>query len=63
MARRGPRYLVVQAGGLVINSLGLWLGVDVMELPYWASQLLAILALASVSYLGQRFWTFRAAIS
>lgn len=53
----GPRYIIIQGGGLFINSSGLWLGAR-LGLQYWLAQLLAIAALAVFSYVGQRFWTF-----
>ena len=54
----GPRYLAVQIGGMLINSGVLWLGVDVLRLSYWPSQIAAIACLGLWSYLGQRFWAF-----
>jgi len=54
----GPRFVVIQLGGLLINSAVLWLGTEVLRLSYWPSQLGAIACLALWSYAGQRFWTF-----
>lgn len=57
-AHAGPRYIVVQGGGWVINTVGLWWGGEILGLEYWASQSLAIATVAVLSYIGQRFWTF-----
>jgi putative flippase GtrA len=54
----GPRYMVVQVGGLVINSAALWLGVDVEHWWYPLVQFGAIALTAIWSYLGQKFWAF-----
>lgn len=54
----GPRYVVVQLGGMLINSGVLWLGVDRAAWPYVPVQLVALGMMASWSYLGQKLWTF-----
>lgn len=54
----GPRYLVIQLGGLVINTSVLWLGVERLGWPYLPSQVASVLMLATWSYLGQKLWTF-----
>lgn len=54
----GPRYLVIQVGGLLINTGVLWLGVDVLKFPYLPAQIAAVVILALWSYLGQKLWTF-----
>lgn len=54
----GPKYLVIQLGGMAINSLVVWLGVDVLLLPFAVAQVLAIGTLSVWSYLGQKLWVF-----
>jgi putative flippase GtrA len=55
----GPRHVVVQLGGLAINSAVLWLGVEVEH--WWAPAVqVGAIALTTVwSYLGQKFWAFQ----
>lgn len=54
----GPRHVVVQLGGLAINSAVLWLGVEIEH--WWAPavQMGAIALSTGWSYLGQKFWAF-----
>ena len=54
----GPRYIIVQLGGLIINSGVLWLTVDVEHWPYWAGQAAALAGMATWSFVGQKFWAF-----
>jgi putative flippase GtrA len=53
----GPRYLVIQLGGMAINTGVIWLG-EWLHFPYFPSQVAAIVLLALWSYLGQKLWTF-----
>jgi putative flippase GtrA len=55
----GPRHVVVQLGGLAINSAVLWLGVEIEH--WWAPAVqVGAIALTTVwSYLGQKFWAFQ----
>jgi putative flippase GtrA len=57
-AQAGPRYIVVQGSGLVINSLVLWLGVDRAHWPFWPVQMAAVALVTIVSYVGQKLWAF-----
>lgn len=54
----GPRYLLVHAVGMGINSGVLGFAVDFLELPFWPSQIAAIGLVAVWSYFGQKFWAF-----
>lgn len=54
----GPRYLMVQLGGMGINTLALWLGVTLGRWPFLPVQFGAILLTATWSYFGQKFWAF-----
>ncbi|MEY2936587.1 MAG: hypothetical protein RL033_7336 [Pseudomonadota bacterium] len=54
----GPRYLLVQVGGMLINSAVLHLGVDLRRWPFLPVQLGAIALTAMWSYVGQKFWAF-----
>jgi len=57
----GPRYMVVQLGGMAINSAVLWVGVDVEHWWYPPVQFGAIALTAIWSYFGQKFWAFERA--
>jgi putative flippase GtrA len=59
----GPRYMVVQLGGMAINSVALWLGVDVAHWWFPAVQFGAIGLTAIWSYGGQKFWAFQGGTS
>jgi putative flippase GtrA len=54
----GPRYLVIQLGGLAINSGFIWLGAEVLHWPFLVAQFAALATLALWSYLGQKLWAF-----
>lgn len=54
----GPRHLIVQLGGMAINSGLLWLTVDLWNLPYWPCQLGTIALMTAWSYMGQKHWAF-----
>jgi putative flippase GtrA len=54
----GPRFLIVQVAGLVINSGIIWIGADVMRLPFVLVQLAAIGIQVLLTYLGQKFFAF-----
>ena len=59
----GPRYMVVQLGGMAINSVALWLGVDIAHWWFPAVQFGAICLTAMWSYWGQKFWAFQGTTS
>lgn len=54
----GPRYMIVQLGGMIANSGLLWLTVDVAHWPYWLGQGTALAGMAAWSFVGQKFWAF-----
>jgi putative flippase GtrA len=54
----GPRYLVIQLGGMAINSAVVWLGVDVLHWHFLVAQFAALATLSLWSYLGQKLWAF-----
>jgi putative flippase GtrA len=54
----GPRFIVVQLAGLVINSLVIWLGVDVWHFNFVLVQLVAIGIQVLLTYLGQKLFAF-----
>ena len=54
----GPRYLVIQLGGMGINTAVIWLGVDLMHWPFLLAQFVALATLSLWSYLGQKLWAF-----
>jgi putative flippase GtrA len=54
----GPRYLIVHAVGLAINSGVLGVTVDFLRLPFWPCQIGAIGLVAVWSYVGQKCWAF-----
>ncbi len=57
-ALAGPRYLVIQLGGMAINTAMIWLGVDVLLWPFLLAQFVALATLSLWSYLGQKLWAF-----
>ncbi|RYZ03128.1 MAG: GtrA family protein [Myxococcales bacterium] len=56
--RAGPRFVVVQLLGVVINSAVIWVGTDVFKLPFLLAQLAAIGIQVMATYLGQKFFAF-----
>jgi putative flippase GtrA len=54
----GPRFLIVQLAGLLINSGVIWIGADAMQLPFVLVQLAAIAIQVLLTYLGQKFFAF-----
>jgi putative flippase GtrA len=54
----GPRYVLVQIGGLLINTAVIYVGVDRWRWPFLPVQLGAIVLTATWNYLGQKFWAF-----
>jgi putative flippase GtrA len=49
-ARTGPRFAAMIIGGLIINSLILYLGTDVWDLGFWLPQLTSIGAMVIYNY-------------
>lgn len=54
----GPRYLLIHAVGMGLNSGTLGLGVDVLNLPLVPCQVVAIGLVAVWSYIAQKRWAF-----
>ena len=55
------RFGVVAAIGLVLNTLFMWVGVDVIGAHYLLSQIVTTGLVLIWSFAGNRFWTFRSA--
>ena len=55
------RFGVVAAIGLVLNTLFMWVGVDVIGVHYLLSQVVTTGLVLIWSFAGNRFWTFRSA--
>jgi len=55
----GPRFLVVQGGAVVLNSLVIWLGVDLGHLPFIPVQIAAIGVQVIFTYASQKLFVFR----
>jgi putative flippase GtrA len=54
----GPRYIIIQLGGLVINSAILYLLVTRLGLHIVVGQVISIVAATVWNYLGQKLWVF-----
>lgn len=54
----GPRFVVIQLSGVAINSAVIWLGTDVVHVPFLVAQLAAIGVQVLFTYLGQKFFAF-----
>ena len=55
------RFGIVAAIGLVLNTLFMWVGVDVIGVHYLLSQVVTTGLVLIWSFAGNRFWTFRSA--
>ena len=54
----GPRFVIVQLGAVVLNSLVIWLGVDLGHLPFIPVQLAAIGIQVLFTYGSQKYYVF-----
>jgi putative flippase GtrA len=54
----GPRFLVVQLAGIAFNSFVIWIGSDLLHLPFLLVQGAAIGMQVVLTYLGQKFFAF-----
>ena len=55
----GARFLLVNAGNLVVNALLLSIGVEILLLPVLVAQALAAVVSVALSFLGHKFFSFR----
>jgi len=55
------RFGIVAAIGLVLNTLFMWIGVDVIGVHYLLSQIVTTGLVLIWSFAGNRFWTFHSA--
>ncbi|OWW19320.1 GtrA family protein [Noviherbaspirillum denitrificans] len=53
------KFAVVATIGLLLNTLLMWLGVDVLHIHYLLAQVLTTLLLLLWSFSANRWWTFR----
>ncbi|MBS0309050.1 MAG: GtrA family protein [Proteobacteria bacterium] len=54
------KFALVAVIGLLLNTLLMWIGVDLLHLYYLLSQILTTGLVMVWSFLGNRFWTFHA---
>lgn len=54
----GIRYLLVNGSGYVINMLGVYITVELIELNYMIGQLLTFIVVALNNFVFNRIWTF-----
>lgn len=52
------RFAIVAVAGLVLNTLAMWVGVELVGLHYLLSQVFATSLVFIWSFLGNRYWTF-----
>lgn len=52
------KFVLVAIVGLVLNTLLMWIGVDVLGLHYLVAQILTTGLVLIWSFAGNRFWTF-----
>jgi len=54
-----PRFVLVAGGGVALNALFMWIGVDVLHLYYLYSQFASTGLILLWSFYLHKFWTFR----
>ena len=54
----GGRYLLVNGGGYIVNTLGIYVTIELLDLDYMIGQLLTFLVVASNNFILNRVWTF-----
>lgn len=59
-SRAVPRFLAVQIAGIAFNSLAIWIGTDLLSLPFLIVQFGAIGLQVLLTYLGQKLFAFSA---
>lgn len=52
------KFAAVAVVGLLLNTLFMWIGVDVLHMHYLLSQIITTGLVMIWSFLGNRFWTF-----
>jgi putative flippase GtrA len=57
-ASAGPRFLIVQSGGIAFNSFAIWVGTDLAHFPFLPVQLVTIALQVMLTYLGQKLFAF-----
>jgi putative flippase GtrA len=55
----GSRFLTVTGLAFLLNTLVLWLGTEVLDLPYPPVQMVALIAIPLLNYTLNSRWTFR----
>jgi putative flippase GtrA len=53
------KFAAVALTSVLVNSIFMWVGVDLMEAPYLLSQLVTTVLLLLWSFSANRLWTFR----
>jgi putative flippase GtrA len=57
----GSRFLTVTAAAFTLNTVVLWLGTEVLSVPYPLVQAVALVAIPVLNYTLNSRWTFRTA--
>jgi putative flippase GtrA len=57
-ASAGPRFVLVQLGGMAFNSFAIWVGTDLLQSPFLPVQLVTIALQVMLTYLGQKLFAF-----
>ncbi|HOV08860.1 MAG TPA: GtrA family protein [Spirochaetota bacterium] len=56
--RKFVKFFIVNILSIIVNSLSMFVLVDLIHLHPWLSQFITICFTMCVNYLGNRFWTF-----
>lgn len=54
-----PRFAIVAVGGVALNALFMWIGVDLLDIHYLASQVATTGLVMLWTFSLHRLWTFR----
>jgi putative flippase GtrA len=54
----GVKFALVAAAGLILNTVSMWLGVNVMDIHYLLCQLVTTAVVMLWSFGANRYWTF-----
>ena len=54
------KFAIVATTGLILNSVFMWIGVDLLGIHYLLAQVITTALVLVWSYCGNRFWTFNA---
>lgn len=52
------KFAVVASAGLMLNTVFMWIGIELLGLHYLISQIITTVLVLIWSFLGNRYWTF-----